>query len=359
MKNIIKIVIVMLTSVSLFTSAIAGEMTVTGTAKATYNITSGYATGSKGLGVANELNFAASGELDNGWSWNYLVALDPGNTATNALTSNVENDDTYLTLTTNIGTIGVFSMAGGLSVQDAASKSVYARPTDIGDPSSTTDNPNIDGYNNIQFHTPTLPFGTVIKVGYAPGLDATQNSSNATGVVGTKSVTYAGDSATMYQVSSDLGGLVPGVKVQADYISFAGGGNGTAADFKQQAEAGSVALTYSNGPIAIGYSEARYAPMISIAATATAGTVEWYDQTNYSIAYAVNDSLSLSYEMEKSATNKVSTTDTEVTQESSAIQAAYTMGGMTMAVSVGSYDNNGYTQGQNANQALFAVTMAF
>ena len=46
-------------------TANAGELGVSGTAKATYNILTGTAQG-KGLGITNELNFAASGELDNG-----------------------------------------------------------------------------------------------------------------------------------------------------------------------------------------------------------------------------------------------------------------------------------------------------
>ena len=65
MKNIIKTLIVMLTSISLFGSANAGELSVSGTAKATYNVESGANKG-KGLGITNELNFTAAGELDNG-----------------------------------------------------------------------------------------------------------------------------------------------------------------------------------------------------------------------------------------------------------------------------------------------------
>ena len=69
MKNIIKTLFVMLTSASLLVvSAKAGELGVSGTAKATYNILTGTAQG-KGLGVTNELNFTASGELDNGWTF--------------------------------------------------------------------------------------------------------------------------------------------------------------------------------------------------------------------------------------------------------------------------------------------------
>ena len=41
MKNIMKIIIALFTSVSLISSVSAGELTVTGNAKATYNILSG------------------------------------------------------------------------------------------------------------------------------------------------------------------------------------------------------------------------------------------------------------------------------------------------------------------------------
>ena len=66
----------MLTSVSLFASANAGELTVNGTAKATYNSQSGNTNG-QGVGITNDLNFTASGELDNGFTWAYSMELDP------------------------------------------------------------------------------------------------------------------------------------------------------------------------------------------------------------------------------------------------------------------------------------------
>jgi hypothetical protein len=112
MKNIIKSMIVMLTSVSLFGAANAGELSVSGTAKATYNIVSGDVSQGKGLGITNELNFTASGELDNGYTWSYSMELDPG--AVTASGQAAENDDTKITLATPYGTVGVFISEGGL-----------------------------------------------------------------------------------------------------------------------------------------------------------------------------------------------------------------------------------------------------
>ena len=84
MKNITKILFVAITSLSLMLTAKAGEMTVNGTAKATYNATSGQQK-DNGIGITNELTFTASGEMDNGYTWSYSMALDPtttGDTAT-------------------------------------------------------------------------------------------------------------------------------------------------------------------------------------------------------------------------------------------------------------------------------------
>ena len=164
MKNIIKTIIVMFSSISLFASANAGELSVSGTAKATYNIQSGKTNAGKGLGITNELNFTASGETDQGYTWNYSMELDP-NAVSSGTNAAAENDDTKLTLSTPYGTVGVFISEGGLDVEDAASQSVYGRPTDIGDPSGTSDNYTIDSYNNIQYHTPAdlLPFGIAFK----------------------------------------------------------------------------------------------------------------------------------------------------------------------------------------------------
>ncbi len=365
MKNIIKTLIVMLSSVSLFASANAGEVGVSGSAKATYNIQSGKTNAGKGLGVTNELNFTASGELDNGFTWNYSMELDPTTTGDSAATpTNTQpgaalNDDTKLTLSTPYGTFGVFISEGGLDVEDAASQSVYARPTDIGDPSATSDNFSIDSYNNVQYHTPAdlLPFGTSFKIAYATNPSDVEmgSSGNNAGASTTKTATSGATSATEMQIkTSPIDGLTLGAS------HFAADGEGVAKN-DQESESGAYYATYATGPVSIGYSKAYKAPFLQnfvrSNGTNTTATVEYYDQTNYSIAFAATDDLSVSYERETSEANKLDKTSVE--QESSAVQVAYTMGGMTLAVSHASHDNNGYTDGNNTDQTVFAVTMAF
>ena len=89
MKNITKILFVAITSLSLMLTAKAGELSVSGTAKATYNATSGQQK-DNGIGITNELNFTASGEMDNGYTWSYSMELDPSTDDSGA----ARNDDT-------------------------------------------------------------------------------------------------------------------------------------------------------------------------------------------------------------------------------------------------------------------------
>ena len=353
MKNIIKTLIVMLSSVSLFGAANAGDLGVSGTAKATYNILSGKVNEGKGIGITNELNFTASGELDNGFTWKYSMELDPADAAAGGAAN---NDDTQITMTTPLGTVGVYVLEGGLDVEDAASQSVYSRPTDSGDPSATEDNFSIDSYNNLQYHTNAgmLPFDAVFKYAYAPDLDTTNNSGNARGATHSLSTTYAGRSMSAYKLTA---APIENLSIGASYNEFSGEG---VAKNDQGAESGAYYLTYTMGPATIGYSKGYKAPLLADATTsAGATTVEYYDQTNYSIAFAANDDLSVSYEKETSEANYATSTTATVEHESSGVQIAYTLGGMTLALSHNNHDNIGYATNSEVDQTLIAVTLAF
>ena len=91
-----KTLFVSIASLSLMFSANAGEVSVNGTAKATYHITHGEQSDNT-IGITNELNFKASGEMDNGYAWSYDMALDPRS----ADSGDAANDDTSITLTMN------------------------------------------------------------------------------------------------------------------------------------------------------------------------------------------------------------------------------------------------------------------
>ena len=357
MKKIIAILSVVLFS---FGVAKAGELTVTGSAKASYAITSsdGTAAGSnaaKGLGIENEFTLGASGELDNGFTWSYAVDID-------AVESSATNDDAKLTLTTPMGTIGMFLGEGGLGVDNAGSQSVIARPSDTSYNEAMTDTYDIDGYDNIQYHTPAdmFPFGITAKIGYAPsGLATAANDYTASGSANNRLATTdtasaggitlhpGGSSVSHYQIKANP---IDGLNIGADYFEA----SGVVGSTDQAPESGAYYATYAFGPAVIGFSKSYLAaPMNALSVL-----VETVENDKVSVGINVNDSLSVSYEEEESQPT-LNTGATTYTMTSTGLQAAYTMGGMTLGVAVNDHENAGYTQNKDVKDTVFTVEMAF
>jgi len=354
--------LVALTTLS-FSVAQAGELKITGDAKASYVITSSDSGSAvlqqgKGLGVANEFTLSASGELDNGMSWSYAQDID------NATVQ----DDGKLTLTTDVGTLGVFISEGGLETVNKSSQSVISRPSDTSYAENMLDNFNLGAMNTIQYHTPAdlLPFGISGKVAYAPssGSAVSVNSYKAGGAavpegfttatkVGTTAAPFSqtavmGRSATHYQVTA---APIDGLTVGADYLDYSGVIGATL----QAPESGGYFATYSAGPATIGYARGYLATAIG----ATADVLESIQSTKYSIAANVNDNFSISYEHEESNPDFTTAATANYTVESTGLPAAYTMGGMTLAVAMNNHENVKYQNGVDIKDTVFSVAMAF
>ena len=231
----------------------------------------------------------------------------------------------------------------------------------MGGSDGTVDNPTIDSYNNVQYHTPAdmIPFGGSFKIAYAPDLDAYGSGNNGGGTgqdaSGIGSSAYAGRSATEMQVSFDAIPMADGLKIGASY--FERDEQGAAAKRDADAESGAYYATYAIGNVSLGYSKAYN--QLAVADSANTGT-DYYEQTNQSIAYSINDDISISYEVEKSERVGVDTATATVEQKSTGVQLAYNLGGMTLAIARNTHDNPSYsTSAADLEQTLFAVTMAF
>ena len=353
MNKITKIVASLILSFAVSMSAFAGELTVTGTAKATYSTYSGNANGDNSIGVANELGFSAAGELDNGWTWNYAIALDPDGTTAGG--GSAINDDSKLTLTTPYGTFAACGSDCGLGAQLAWSANAYAVITDTAFAEGKQEPVNISSYQNVQYHTPAglLPFGTVLKAAYAPSGNTVNGSANTANT--TKSATIG--NTTQYSISTSP---IDGLAVSASYTDQEGGDVAGQTD-DQSEEGGAIAATYAIGSFKLGVGKAWRAPVLADVTTSTNGatTAEFYENTNYSVGFNVNDNLSVSFSRETSEVNYLTSTTVAYDQETDSIQAAYTMGGMTLAVSRSTYDNVDYKNKNDVTETLLAVTMAF
>jgi hypothetical protein len=359
MKNITKIVlaIVSLTFATSFSTVTAGELTVTGSAKATYAIrSSGSSTGKnhdgKGLGVANEFNLTASGELDNGWTWAYNNNIDD---------ATVQDDAGLVFGMGDLGTVAINVSQGSLSAKYGFDASAYGVGSDTGYGGGTATTTvmqygkNIGSYNNIQYHTPAgiLPFGIQGKVAVSP--NAVINANASSNAVGAENA-GAGDKATEYTITA---APIDGLTIGASYFNL-DGETGT----KQGYESGSAYAKYSAGPVTVGYGRTLVAPNID-SVVGTSRTTQ-YENRAYSVGFAVNEQLSVSYTNEKSdlkakskdaTTDAITRADKEMTIDT--IQAAYTVGGMTLSVSQKDVDGDSYTTNAKVNEYLFAVAIAF
>ena len=362
MKNILKIALVML-SVFSFTAAQAGSLEVTGNAKASYTIVSSDSAAakieqSKAFGVANEFNLGASGELDNGYTWKYNVNIDDATV----------QDDGGLSLTAPFGTVAINVSQGGLEFSKAAAITANGeRASDTGYAEGMVEEHSIGDVNNIQYHLPSglLPFGVTAKIAYAPDMTANKNASvNAQGGTNTGAISVAvttvtaadqttagmGTSMTSYQLGATP---IDGLTVGASYSTFGGMDTGLA----QEPESGSWYAKYAYGPATVAYGKAYIAH--ALATHASTDFIEYTENTKMSLSVLVNDNFSVSYSQEESTANHKTAATADVELESSSIAAAYTIGGMTLAIAQVDHENVGYVANTDVKSTVFNVSMAF
>ena len=298
----------MLASISLLAvSAKAGELAVSGTAKATYNVYSGKSNTGKGLGITNELNFTASGETDAGYTWSYSMELDPnttGDTATspsNTPPGAALNDDTQISLTMNdMGTAKICVSTCGNSKEYAFDQSAYTSMSDTGLSEGIEYPISASSYASLQYHTPELPFGTTGSVAYGQTKVGDGQSGNA----------QAGSNGNNITAYSLVTKPVDGLTLAASYYIIDAVGNIGA---RQENEGGSYNFNYSMGPVSFGYGETLYAPAQRMNNATATQLVQHYENEAYSVGFAVNDALSVSYTAESSEKQSRAISNTNVT----------------------------------------------
>ena len=344
MKTIMKTLFVAVTSLSLMLSVNAGEMTVSGTAKATYNIAAGKQ-GEAGVGITNELNFTASGEMDNGYAWTYSMELDPDETDGSAL-----NDDTQINVTLNdMGKIKVCVSECSNNKKYAWDQSAYTSMTDTGLSTGITYPSAEDSYATLQYHTPTLPFDTTASIAWGNAKSDAQ-SGNYDGAAATNSI-------TAYSLATKP---VDGLTLSASYYEVTDYDDGLTTQNSPE-EGGAWGATYAAGNFTVGYGKSYVSPdsTVAITATTSAATVDHVINTGMSIGFAVNDQLSVSYTSENSEANQRTSPNTTYYIDVDTVQAAYSLGGATLSVARGDYDNVSYTNNEDRTETIIAMTFAF
>ena len=365
MKNILKTIAVLVSSSLISLSAVAGELSVTGSANASYVISGGQNNDNKGIGISNELMFSASGELDNGFTWKYHTELDMADGGA------ASNDDTAIVIGMgDMGTLGIYDAEGGLSTELGYGIGAlgvgqdYANTmTRIGLGSDVSADPH------VAYTTPAglIPFGVSVSVGYAPNTtDGQSNSFKSTG--GIQATDNDGTNATQYKVTI-APDMVPGLSVGADYYEV----GDTVSGLAQEKTSGTAYANYKVGNWKFGVFDAyletpqgtgKYTA--KSADTATASNANRYNYSGIGAEFAVNDALSISYSQEKyeridktMAVTATTQTETSVESEADYIQVAYNIGGATLGLALVDTDNSDYTDTKEEKKTLFTIGMEF
>ena len=350
MKKISKLLVGILFSALVISPSYAGEMTVTGGATATYTTNGDDASAGKNIGISNELDFSASGELDNGYTWNYVVQLDGDNTA---------NDDTALTIGTDMGTVGFFVTEGGLSTELSFGVGALGAGFDYASPATFQTGYDVSSYSNVQYHLPAdlLPFGLGLKVGYAPNMSATTQLS-AKESDSTLTTQAEGRDLQMAQLTASP---IDGLSLAGDIAVTNSEGGDANGDDGISANLGGK---YTIGQISVGYTEGGYQPATGAAAD---DETIYYENNSMGIQFDVNDSLSVSYNVDESTKNTragvaagaTAGTKTTLAMEQETLQLAYTVGGATIGIADIEVSNSDYTAGKSETQTVVSLGISF
>jgi hypothetical protein len=349
MKKITKLFLVILSAASLNISAFAGELSVTGGVTATTSL-SGEGGSGKALGVSNELQFNANGELDSGIAWKWQTEYDNAGGV---------NDDTRLELSTaSFGTLGFYISENDISSKLGYGIGALGVGSDYSGPTTVQWGATMNSYNNFGYSLPAdlLPYGITAKFAYAPNLSDTQGASAKNkGAVQNRAV---GTKAFATRIDANpIDGLTMGIDGMTTQ-----GLDKTVSKY-QQASAGAF-VKYQIGSFTLGAAKTGYQPTKD--ATTVTGTTT-FDTDQYGVQFALNDAISLSYSEEVStqrvgaqlAGQAVLTPAAEIEMSVKHMQAAYTVGGATLGIAIADASNSDYVTANDEKTTMLSLAIAF
>jgi outer membrane protein OmpU len=310
-------------------TAHAGELSVTGSANVTYVTKSGDNT-AQSLGNDKDVKFSGSGELDNGWTF-----------AIHTLTKDdftISSTATVMTMG-SLGSIGVGS-GGGTNVNGAYDEPIptaYEENSDAGGLAAANYVGSLADGNGFTYQLPAMEMmGATITGGldysFQAGADSpadggTVARSNTAGNAYGVGLTVAYDALSIGAFVSEMENLNPGADKTIEDEMHA-----------------SWNVKYSAGPVSLGYSEfvvssGKAATSEGTTAAKTIGTsAGMFDGNMFSIAFNVNDDLSLSYSEMTSTYDSQNHNGTvggvvdelDVDEKHESLQLAYSMGAMSV-----------------------------
>ena len=318
--NIKKIGLTALAGSMVALSAVAGELTVTGSMNMTHSSYSGTVDTTdiaSGIGIENAVFANASTELDNG----YVVSLTQG-----------INNSTSTYLSVDMGDLGSLSYVqtdagGGLEALDDMSPSAYEEVND----GLTAGTADIAKFS----HTSGFAYSNTVA-GATVGL--TFSDGGSTAAVGDGSV----DTGASTNSSTSIGITYP--VADTGLTVFGGVGTMGQADGKD-IDSEIIGAKYAFGPVSVGY---------QVNTNDDSDTsVKNIESEIASIAFNINENMAISYGIQD--TDNGSGTD----QETSGFSASYTMGALSLKAYSNEVDNAGFTAGNTSEKTEISLSVAF
>ena len=322
-------------------TANAGELSVTGSMEATYN-TQGENTTGNPLGMDRELKFSASTELDNGVT--VSVMQDTGDSLTYG------NSQISFGNVGGFATIYVGSDSDPIDAIDDITPSAYEEANGSG--SGTYNDIGTQGAGQMGIGTKfDVPYLGAVNFKYYPKLDGAKNADNAVSA-NTNAAVGSGESISIKTNLADvpfIGSYLDGATLTTGYGSY---DQNTVASVDDAFDL-TAALNVNVGAIKLGVQKKLHNEGEGAAATTDA---VWYKDTVMGVAYAINDSLSISYNRYESYKhNNTGAPD----QETDALNLGYTMGGMTIGIQEASTDNANHVKDAKDDSRTIGLSVAF
>ena len=322
-------------SLAAVSAAHAGEMVVKGGATMTYTSLSEGVTGNP-LGMATNLTFAGSGELDNGSAVAINIAHDD------------QNGYSASDISLDIAGIGKFTFdqggGTGLDRLDDKMPTAWEETTGTGVGSGIVNVTGVGAQTDIEWAVSSdiLPEGMGVYLAYSPKADGAKSNDKATSGDANNGV------GSGYDVVVDYSGAMEGLSVFAGMSSIEENG-------KDDHASNVYGFTYATGGLTFGVQQ-------SYDGHGDAGATDAYENTAYGVSFNVNDDLSISYGQNKSKRESNDNATVESTATAKSLQAAYSMGGATVKIAKTTLDNGSYTVASTSgdNEGLtVALSLAF
>ena len=322
-------------------TAHAGEMTVNGSMQATYQSEVDRTTGNP-LGMDREISFSGSTELDNGMSMSVMQDFgDDGSFG-----------DAKITFGNVGGMVDIYVGTDGseLDAIDDITPSAFEEANGSGS-GTYQDVGGLAAEMGIGFKMSVPVLGTVSGQ-YVPKADGSENADKAASGSGTDEK----GSGTELVVKTALGDLpVVGAFLGGNTLTlgYAEEEMSTVANTSDRIEA-TAAITGSFGNFSYGYQVEH----IDAGQTAALTDAVYYNVESIGLAYAVNDALSLSYNIMEQKQHNVAA-DSSFEQSTDAINIGYTVGGITIGFQDASTDHANMVKDAKDDTRTISVKAAF